>query len=342
MDQITPTAKQNTESKANSTCTFDTHYAVRSGWRIGFSDISCFIFPDWIAQRIMFDPFWVNKRIDKDPFWVKHMRPMLVSGSDGLRFLNKATPRPIVTSLFTYIMVALTLAMIHYEGDRVFSTTTLYAFGSFSKTAGWWRLFSSAFIHDGLRHLVPMLLLLNFSGRTIEQVLGRLNFVCVFLTCNAIPSILTGLVDDNFYAMGSSLSVIGLYACALRPLICYRRQIGIFQSVVILAIIILSVFLYVTDAIFPQFALSTSHASGSLGPYEHVLPIVIGLILSLCIIPAAATDVSPRQRHLRSLCVFSACGILLFCGVMYLRSEGFMRETMSDYVNTYWTSATGL
>ena len=77
----------------------------------------------------------------------------------------------------------------------------------------YWRLLTAAFVHGGLLHLAMNMLMLWVMGRTVEQVIGRLGLLMVF-----ILSALGGTVASYFFSapmsasVGASGAIFGLFA----------------------------------------------------------------------------------------------------------------------------------
>jgi membrane associated rhomboid family serine protease len=88
----------------------------------------------------------------------------------------------------------------------------------------WWRIFTAAFLHVGLVHLVMNMLALLIFGSEIERQLGRLRFLALYLL-----SVLGGAAaiqlfgDAGQVVAGASTAIYGLLG-ALAVLMIFHRQ----------------------------------------------------------------------------------------------------------------------
>jgi membrane associated rhomboid family serine protease len=78
----------------------------------------------------------------------------------------------------------------------------------------WWRIFTSAFLHLGLMHLVFNMLALYIFGPILEQLYGRLEYLVLYVLCAAGGSVLTILVMPDQRAAGASGAIFGLFGLA--------------------------------------------------------------------------------------------------------------------------------
>jgi membrane associated rhomboid family serine protease len=78
----------------------------------------------------------------------------------------------------------------------------------------WWRIFTSAFLHLGIMHLVFNMLALYIFGPILEQLYGRLEYLVLYLLCAVGGSVLTILVVPDQRAAGASGAIFGLFGLA--------------------------------------------------------------------------------------------------------------------------------
>jgi membrane associated rhomboid family serine protease len=88
----------------------------------------------------------------------------------------------------------------------------------------WWRIFTAAFLHVGLLHLVMNMLALLIFGSELERYFGRLRFLALYLL-----SVLGGAAaiqlfgDPRVPVAGASTAIYGLLG-ALAVLMLFHRQ----------------------------------------------------------------------------------------------------------------------
>jgi membrane associated rhomboid family serine protease len=74
----------------------------------------------------------------------------------------------------------------------------------------WWRIFTSAFFHLGLIHLVLNMTALYMFGSIAERMYGSLEYLAIYLLCAAGGSVLTIIVDPGQFAAGASGAIFGI------------------------------------------------------------------------------------------------------------------------------------
>ncbi len=74
----------------------------------------------------------------------------------------------------------------------------------------WWRLFTSAFLHDGLLHLAVNMFLLWFLGQQLERLHGRSRYLGLYFGSLTAGSLGVMLLDPVSVTGGASGAVFGL------------------------------------------------------------------------------------------------------------------------------------
>ena len=74
----------------------------------------------------------------------------------------------------------------------------------------WWRLFTSAFLHDGLLHLAVNMFLLWFLEQQLERLHGRSRYLGLYFGSLAAGSLGVMLLDPTALTVGASGAVFGL------------------------------------------------------------------------------------------------------------------------------------
>jgi membrane associated rhomboid family serine protease len=79
----------------------------------------------------------------------------------------------------------------------------------------WWRLITSAFLHDGLFHIGVNMLVLWFVGAPVEEAIGRGRFLALYLVSGLAGSAGALLLDPNAITVGASCAIFGILGAAL-------------------------------------------------------------------------------------------------------------------------------
>ena len=136
----------------------------------------------------------------------------LVSGSGPV-----VTYGLIAANVVVYLVTALSPGadFVSNSGSKLFADWDLvpYYIGTNHE---YYRLVTSAFLHDGLLHILFNMYALYVIGPTLELVLGRWRYAAVYLLGALGGSVATLLFADPLSAtIGASGAIFGLFAAAL-------------------------------------------------------------------------------------------------------------------------------
>lgn len=79
----------------------------------------------------------------------------------------------------------------------------------------YWRLFSSMFIHGGLLHLFMNLIGLGLGSSLLENVLGSVKLIIIYIICGILASLASIYWHENTVSVGASGAIFGLYGLIL-------------------------------------------------------------------------------------------------------------------------------
>ena len=153
-------------------------------------------------------------------------------------------------------------------GNSIFYKGALFAHGYFDGSpgvgdGGWWRLITAAFLHYGPIHLALNMLALYWFGRVLENVIGSLRFMLLYIACGLAGSAGALYLTPNSPTVGASGAIFGV----LGALLVLERR-GVIQSGgQILALIVLNLVL--------TFSLSGISIGG------HIGGLIAGVVLML-------------------------------------------------------------
>jgi membrane associated rhomboid family serine protease len=104
---------------------------------------------------------------------------------------------------------------IYYHG--VLISNAEYASGALAGVANgeWWRLITSAFLHEGVVHLAVNMLSLFFCGRILEMVIGRWRFLTLYLVAAVAGSAGALYLSPNSPTLGASGAIFGVLGALL-------------------------------------------------------------------------------------------------------------------------------
>lgn len=83
---------------------------------------------------------------------------------------------------------------------------------------GWWRLFTSTFLHIGIIHLLMNMYALMFIGLLLEPFLGKLRFLVAYVGTGILASVASLWWHDSTISAGASGAIFGMYGVFLAML----------------------------------------------------------------------------------------------------------------------------
>lgn len=123
-------------------------------------------------------------------------------------------------------------------------------------------LFTSAFIHGGLMHLLVNMYSLYIVGEQVENYFGRIRFLVIYLL-SALSGSLLSIVMHDGYSVGASGAIFGLLGCLLYFGYHYRLYLsGVLRNQLIPIIMINLLIGFMTTSID-----NAAHIGGLLGGY---------------------------------------------------------------------------
>ena len=167
----------------------------------------------------------------------------------------------IITINIVLYIIMLTLSR---SGLGEFDVQTLLKFGANYKPlvlAGeYWRLIASAFLHDGIIHLICNMYALYVIGPQLENFFGKTIFLIIYLF-SAIAGNLLSLTFSSAVSVGASGAIFGLFGSLLYFGYYYRVYLGnVLRTQLIPVIMINILFGLVTPGID-----NAAHIGGLIG-----------------------------------------------------------------------------
>lgn len=124
---------------------------------------------------------------------------------------------PVISILLVTVNVLIWFAM-ELAGDTTdayYMVTHGAAYAPFIVDDGeWWRMFSCLFLHFGAEHLMNNMLMLLVMGMRLENVLGKISYLLLYMGSGVAGSALSLIVELNFLepavSAGASGAVFGI------------------------------------------------------------------------------------------------------------------------------------
>jgi len=136
----------------------------------------------------------------------------------------------------------------------------------------WFRLFTACFLHFGIEHLAGNMLALGALGYRLEERLGHLQFLLLYLFSGVGANLFSMWInylqsDDLIYAAGASGAIFGIFGGLLALFLIERSRIdGVGLPQMIAAVL---------------FLLYSGSKDGSVDMFAHLGGLAIGLLIGL-------------------------------------------------------------
>ncbi len=143
-------------------------------------------------------------------------------GKDILKVLIPSGEH-LITPIIVYINIAVFIIMVLAGVSFIQPNTSdlLNWGGNFrpdTVTGGWWRLFTSMFLHAGIIHLLANMYALLYIGLLLEPLLGRFRYAAAYILAGICSGLMSIVVHTNVVAVGASGAIFGLYGVFLAML----------------------------------------------------------------------------------------------------------------------------
>lgn len=149
----------------------------------------------------------------------------------------------------------------------------------------WWRLFTSMFLHAGIPHLIVNCIGLFCIGSIVEQRLGGIKLLVIYILSGIGSAMITMLV--TYGSVGASGAIYGIGGTLLILIIRDRKNIWSTRSAMQKIVIIVY--------------LTIPNISGVNTLISHEVGLIIGILLGLLIVASTREDrgvEQTREKHM--------------------------------------------
>ena len=133
---------------------------------------------------------------------------------------RRAGPGIVTTTLIAinvgiYLLQLAGGASINANSGWIFQHGALYRDRRSSRTASWYRLITAAFLHYGPIHLAMNMLALWWIGRPLEDYLGPLRYLLLYLVSGLAGSAGALIASPEAITVGASGAIFGILGAAI-------------------------------------------------------------------------------------------------------------------------------
>ena len=140
----------------------------------------------------------------------------------------------------TYLLIAINVFIFVLQELGIVSANQFGMNAVLVKSGDYYRLFTSAFLHGGLLHLLCNMYSLYLIGKELETVLGKIKFLIVYFISIITSSLLSGVINgSSVMSVGASGAIFGLLGALLYFGYHYRLYLGnaiLYQIVPVIAL----------------------------------------------------------------------------------------------------------
>lgn len=172
--------------------------------------------------------------------------------------------KPIITYLIMAICFVLFISMYIF-GNGSYDNLTLLKFGAnldiLVKNGDYYRLFTCAFLHIGVMHLLFNMYALYIVGPQVESFYGKIKFLIIYLVSAISGSLLSITFSYNVISAGASGAIFGLLGAMLYFGYYYRVYLGnIIKSQILPLILVNLIFGFASSGVD-----NAAHIGGLIG-----------------------------------------------------------------------------
>jgi rhomboid protease GluP len=166
-------------------------------------------------------------------YWLAQVMKMRQSQQEQI--LSNA--KPFVTKALIAVQVIMFFLMEWHGGST--NTATLIQFGAkynpLILQGEWWRFITPIFLHIGFLHLLMNTVALYYIGSQVEQILGNVRFLFIYIFAGFCGSILS-FVTSGSVSAGASGAIFGCFGTLLYIVLTYAKVFSktVMQSVLTL------------------------------------------------------------------------------------------------------------
>ena len=127
---------------------------------------------------------------------------------------------PILINLNLLVFIAMIIAgfgFVSFKGDDLLNWGANYK--PVTTDGQWWRLLTNTFMHGGIMHILANMYGLLFVGIFLEPLLGKTEYLLIYLTTGILASIASIWWYDATVSVGASGAIFGLYGFFLATLL---------------------------------------------------------------------------------------------------------------------------
>ena len=150
-------------------------------------------------------------------------------------------PKPIIV---TYVLIAINVLLFLLTSSGILDINHFFVSTTSLQAGEYYRVITAAFMHANIYHILCNMYSLYILGSQLEQVLGKIKFIIVYLASAMFGCLMSAGVSavtgSNIASVGASGAIFGLMGCLLYFGYHYRLYLGNVLFAQLIPVIILN------------------------------------------------------------------------------------------------------
>ena len=164
----------------------------------------------------------------------------------------------------TYLLIAINVLIFMLQMTGIVTTAKFGMNASLVRAGEYYRLFTGAFLHGGVLHLVCNMYSLYIIGTQLETVLGKTKLLIIYLISIIASSLMSGVINGtSVMSVGASGAIFGLLGALLYFGYHFRLYLGNAIIYQILPVVAINLFIGFSTPGIDNWA----HIGGLVGGY---------------------------------------------------------------------------
>ena len=202
---------------------------------------------------------------------------------------KKKVPFVTITFVAINVIVYLLLELVGDTENSNFMIQMGAVWPPYVKDGEYWRLLTATFMHFGFEHILNNMLVLACAGPILEQGLGHIKYLFLYLIAGVGGSTLSYLQmlqnGENSVSAGASGAIFGIIGALLWIVIVHKGRYETLTGRGLLFMIVISLYYGMT--------------SGDVDNWAHIGGLLMGFVLAVILYrkPRKAVDLSGENPY---------------------------------------------
>lgn len=148
--------------------------------------------------------------------------------------------------MITYILIILNVALYFFPlifNKQAYFLSKFCVYADYIRAGEYYRLFTGAFLHGNILHLLCNMYALYILGSQLESFIGKAKYLCVYLFSAICASLMSMIFLENGISIGASGAIFGVMGAIVYFGYHYRVYLGNVVRTSLIPVIVLNLIL---------------------------------------------------------------------------------------------------